>query len=207
MWRNHCWFAFPLWCGYCSMSIQPFVLRHLVIASILITKKLQFSRNKFMNIWHWQIPSDENNLGVFLAVAETIVGSLLCCSVGIVHCLFKSFALRHFVIATVCITKKLQFSRINLWTPPPPAPPKNYFAQYQVISNDHAYVLIRWGMLWNKSCFSITHQQWWSSNQLGKPSFCYLQYLFASFHWGEHFRNKEEEIVTVHNEQNHFNIA
>ena len=84
-----------------------------------ITKKLQFSRNKFMKIWHWQIPSDENNLGVFLAVAETIFGSLLCCSVGIVHCLFKSFALRHFVIATVCITKKLQFSRINLWPPPP----------------------------------------------------------------------------------------
>ena len=28
---NHCWFAFVLWCGYCSVSFQSFVLRHLVI--------------------------------------------------------------------------------------------------------------------------------------------------------------------------------
>ena len=146
-----------------------------------------------------------NNLGVFLGVAEPL---LVRFSVVVweLFDVYSTFVLRHLVIASVLITKKLQFSRINLW-PPPPRKKKNYLAQYQVISNDHAYVLIRWGMLWNKSCFSITHQQWWSSNQLGKPSFCYLQYLFASFHWGEHFRNKEEEIVTVHNEQNHFNIA
>ena len=28
---NHHWFAFVLWCGYCSVSFQSFVLRHLVI--------------------------------------------------------------------------------------------------------------------------------------------------------------------------------
>ena len=28
---NHYWFAFVLWCGYCSVSFQSFVLRHLVI--------------------------------------------------------------------------------------------------------------------------------------------------------------------------------
>ena len=29
---SHCWFAFVLWCEYCSSSFQSFVLRHLVIA-------------------------------------------------------------------------------------------------------------------------------------------------------------------------------
>ena len=25
---NYCWLAFVLWCGYCSVSFQSFVLRH-----------------------------------------------------------------------------------------------------------------------------------------------------------------------------------
>ena len=28
---SHCWLAFVLWCGYCSVSFESFVLRHLVI--------------------------------------------------------------------------------------------------------------------------------------------------------------------------------
>ena len=41
-------FSFVLCCGYCSVSFQSFVLRHLVMAPVSITKKLQFSRNKSM---------------------------------------------------------------------------------------------------------------------------------------------------------------
>ena len=37
---DHCWFAFVLWRGYCSVSFQPFVLRHLVMAPVRSTKKL-----------------------------------------------------------------------------------------------------------------------------------------------------------------------
>ena len=149
-----------------------------------------------INLWKCDFPSDENNLGVFLAVAETIVGSLLCCVVGIVHCLFNLLCYVIWWWHPSPSARNYYLVGINLWKKN-----QNYLAQYQVISNDHAYVLIRWGLFWNnKSCFSITHRQWWSSNQLGKPSFCYLQYLFASFHWGEHFKNKEAEIVTVHNE-------
>ena len=182
------------------MSFQSFVLLHLVIALVRNTKKLQFSRNKSMKMWlpiRWKqfrsVSCCGGNHCWFCFV--------LCC--GYCSLSFQSFVLRHLVMAPVSISKKLLFSRNKSMKKK-----QNYLAQYQVISNDHAYVLIRWGLFWNnKSCFSITHRQWWSSNQLGKPSFCYLQYLFASFHWGEHFKNKEAEIVTVHNEQNHFNTA
>ena len=37
---NHCWFTFVLWRGYCSFSFQSFVLRHLVTALVINTKKL-----------------------------------------------------------------------------------------------------------------------------------------------------------------------
>ena len=40
--RKDCWFAFVLWCGYCSVSFQSFLLRHLVITPIYNTKKLPF---------------------------------------------------------------------------------------------------------------------------------------------------------------------
>ena len=38
---------------------------------------------------------------LFVGVAETVVGWLVCCGMGIVQCLFK-FVLRHMVIAPVC---------------------------------------------------------------------------------------------------------
>ena len=45
-----CWFAFVLRCGYCSVSFQSFVLRHLVIAPVCNTKKLFFIlRSSVMN--------------------------------------------------------------------------------------------------------------------------------------------------------------
>ena len=45
-----CWFAFVLRSGYCSVSFQSFVLRHLVIAPICNTKKLFFIlRSSVMN--------------------------------------------------------------------------------------------------------------------------------------------------------------
>ena len=47
---DYCWFAFVLWCGYFSVSFQSVVLRHLVIAPVLNTKKLlRWSREKIRN--------------------------------------------------------------------------------------------------------------------------------------------------------------
>ena len=31
---NYCLFAFVLWCGYCKVPFQTFILRHLVITPI-----------------------------------------------------------------------------------------------------------------------------------------------------------------------------
>ena len=45
-WGNHCWFIFVLWRGYCSVSFQRFVWRHLVITPIHDTKKL-------LNVLYW----------------------------------------------------------------------------------------------------------------------------------------------------------
>ena len=44
---------------------------------------------------------------MFPAFAVTVVGSLLCCGVGIFQCSFQSVVLRHLVLAPVRSTKKL----------------------------------------------------------------------------------------------------
>lgn len=43
----------------------------------------------------------------FLGVSDTIVGTLLCCGVGIFYYIVRSFVLRHLMIALVRNTKKI----------------------------------------------------------------------------------------------------
>ena len=62
--RNHCWFACVLLCGYCFVECflvlqKPLSVRLCIVMLVLFC-------------------------GVFLGVAETIVGSPVCCYVGIV---------------------------------------------------------------------------------------------------------------------------
>ena len=45
---------------------------------------------------HLSLSSQISLTGVFLDVAETIVGLLLCCSVGIVQCIFNPFCITLF---------------------------------------------------------------------------------------------------------------
>ena len=57
---NYCWLAFVLWCGYCSVSFQSFVLRHwcpqhqetpktwLCPNFLLLPKKSEFVRKNKM---------------------------------------------------------------------------------------------------------------------------------------------------------------
>ena len=40
---NHCWLAIVLWCGYCLLSFESFVLRHLVIATSATSRNDRFS--------------------------------------------------------------------------------------------------------------------------------------------------------------------
>ena len=38
---SYCWLAIVLWCGYCSMSFESFILRHLVIATSATPRNCQ----------------------------------------------------------------------------------------------------------------------------------------------------------------------
>ena len=61
---NHCWFAGVLLCGYCFVECF-LVLRKPLLVGLCVVMLVLFC-------------------GVFLSVAETIVGSPVCCCVGIV---------------------------------------------------------------------------------------------------------------------------
>ena len=62
--RNYCWFACVLLCGYCFVECF-LVLRKPLLVGLCVVMLVLFC-------------------GVFLSVAETIVGSPVCCCVGIV---------------------------------------------------------------------------------------------------------------------------
>ena len=61
---NHCWFAFVFLCWYCFVECF-LVLRKPLLVGLCVVMLVLFC-------------------GVFLSVAETIVGSPVCCCVGIV---------------------------------------------------------------------------------------------------------------------------
>ena len=45
---SHCWLVFVLWCGYCSVSFESFVLRHLVITPSATPRNYQENKPSSM---------------------------------------------------------------------------------------------------------------------------------------------------------------
>lgn len=96
---------------HCRSQNLKSVLRHLAtncncFQMLLYYEPLSDSRLKYFELF-----------GVFLGVAETIVGSLLCCGFGYSSVSRQSFVWHHLVIAPICNTKKPPIfpSKSQIW--------------------------------------------------------------------------------------------